>query len=206
METGGARLQEFEDSEGDPPAGSEELSAPPAEPAHVRDAANEPAAPGTDPAQEEGSGGAAEVQHGHLPANGGAVQEEGDTPSSEHGDDADDERRQRENVRVNVQFPVTVRLEGHEEQHCRSRNVSATGIGFSTRLPVENDARGAVTVHFPEWDFTKDVHVRFVKPIIAGRQVGAAFEELTPDERERLVKQVFAVQREQLQVQRQEKQ
>jgi hypothetical protein len=77
--------------------------------------------------------------------------------------------------------------------------VSATGIGFSTRLPIELDQRGEVTVEFDGWRFRKSFIVKFVKPILAGSQVGVQFEELTQEERERLVKQVFDVQRSQLQ-------
>jgi hypothetical protein len=81
----------------------------------------------------------------------------------------------------------------------RTRDVSATGIGFSTRLPVELEQRGEVTVEFDGWRFTKAFIVRFVKPILAGSQVGVQFDELTQEEREKLVKQVFDVQRAQLQ-------
>ncbi|MCW2950549.1 MAG: hypothetical protein JWN41_1562, partial [Thermoleophilia bacterium] len=39
---------------------------------------------------------------------------------------------------------------------------------------------------------------RFMKPILAGKVIGAQFERLSEEERERLVKQVFDVQRAQL--------
>ncbi len=114
--------------------------------------------------------------------------------------DLDDEegRQRRQNVRVNVQLPIIVRLAGRESIG-RTRNVSAAGMAFSTRLPVELDQRGEVTVEFDDWRFQKAFIIKFIKPILVGSQVGVQFEELTADERERLVKQVFDVQRAQLQ-------
>jgi c-di-GMP-binding flagellar brake protein YcgR len=121
------------------------------------------------------------------------------------GDNFDDDqpedeigRQRRQNVRVDVQLPISLRLAGRESMG-RTRDVSATGIGFSTRLPVELDQRGEVTVEFDGWRFRKAFIIKFVKPILAGSQVGVQFDELTQDERERLVKQVFDVQRAQLQ-------
>lgn len=118
-------------------------------------------------------------------------------------DPLDDElgRQRRQNVRVDVQLPIVVRMAGREAPG-RTRDVSATGIGFSTRLPVEIDQRGDVTVDFEDWRFRKAFIVRFIKPILAGCQVGVQFDELTQEEREKLVKQVFDVQRAQLQHQR----
>lgn len=118
-------------------------------------------------------------------------------------DPLDDEagRQKRQNVRVDVQLPIVLRMSGHESP-ARTRDVSATGIGFSTRLPVELEQRGEVTVDFRDWRFTKAFIVRFVKPILAGSQVGVQFEALSQEEREKLVKQVFDVQREQLQSKR----
>ncbi len=110
-------------------------------------------------------------------------------------------RQRRQNVRVDVQLPIMLRMAGREALG-RTRDVSATGIGFSTRLPVELDQRGEVTVEFDGWRFTKAFIVKFAKPILAGSQVGVQFDELTQEERERLVKQVFDVQRSQLQDQR----
>ncbi len=110
-------------------------------------------------------------------------------------------RQRRQNVRVDVQLPITLRLSGREAPG-RTRDVSATGVGFSTRLPVELDQRGEVTVEFSDWRFTKAFIVKFAKPILAGSQVGVQFDELTQEERERLVKQVFDVQRSQLQDQK----
>jgi c-di-GMP-binding flagellar brake protein YcgR len=115
----------------------------------------------------------------------------------------DDEagRQRRQNVRVDVQLPVTLRMGGREAP-ARTRDVSATGIGFSTRLPVEFDMRGECTIEFDGWHFRKAFVIRFIKPILAGHQVGVQFEELTQEEREKLVKQVFDLQRAQLQTKR----
>ncbi len=115
-------------------------------------------------------------------------------------DDVEDEigRTKRQNVRVDVQLPIVLSLAGRE-MPARTRDVSATGIGFSTRLPVEIDQRGEVVVEFSDWRFRKAFIVKFVKPILAGSVVGVQFDELTQEERERLVKQVFDVQRAQLQ-------
>ncbi|MCW2960161.1 MAG: PilZ domain [Thermoleophilia bacterium] len=115
-------------------------------------------------------------------------------------DDGQDDvlgRQRRQNVRVDVQLPITLRIAGRESA-ARSRDVSATGVGFSTRLPLEMNQRGEVTIDFGNWRFTKPFAVKFMKPILAGAQVGAQFEELSPEERESLVKQVFDVQRSQL--------
>lgn len=114
-------------------------------------------------------------------------------------DSIDDEigRQKRENVRVDVQLPLIVRMHGRELP-ARTRDVSATGVGFSTRLPVELEQHAEVDIEFDGWTFTKRVVIRFVKPLLAGSMVGAQFEALTEDERERLVKQVFDVQRSQL--------
>jgi len=111
-------------------------------------------------------------------------------------------RQRRQNVRVNVKIPLHVVIEGYPNSDARSRDLSATGVGFATRLPLDVDTPGLVTVHFAEWKFTKDFVVRFVKPILSGRIVGVQFEALTEDERERVVREVFAVQRAQLQEQR----
>ncbi|MEO6867654.1 MAG: PilZ domain-containing protein [Gaiellales bacterium] len=116
-------------------------------------------------------------------------------------DDTEAGRQRRQNVRVDVQLPITLHVGGRDLPG-RTRDVSATGIGFSTRLPIELEQRGEVTVEFADWRFRKAYIVRFVKPILAGCQVGVQFDELTPDERERLVKQVFDVQRLQLQTSR----
>lgn len=110
-------------------------------------------------------------------------------------------RQRRQNVRVDVQIPITIRMSGRDAPG-RTRDVSATGVGFSTRLPVELDQRGEVTIEFGTWQFTKAVVIRFIKPILAGNVIGAQFERLSDDERERLVKQVFDVQRAQLRVDR----
>lgn len=123
------------------------------------------------------------------------IRHEQQSDEDEHG------RQRRQNVRVDVQLPITLRMSGREAPG-RTRDVSATGIGFSTRLPVELDQRGDVVVEFEGWRFDKSFVVRFVKPILAGYQVGVQFEELTQEEREKLVKQVFDVQREQLRGQR----
>ena len=114
----------------------------------------------------------------------------------------DDGRQRRQNVRVTVKMPITVQIPGYPDTSARSRDLSATGVGFATRLPLEIETRGSVTVHFPGWDFTKAFVVRFVKPILSGRQVGVQYDELSDDEHESVVKQVFAVQRSQLQAQR----
>lgn len=115
----------------------------------------------------------------------------------------DDEigRQRRQNVRVDVQLPLLLRMAGREVP-ARTRDVSATGIGFSTRLPVELEQRGEVVVEFEGWRFEKAFIVRFTKPILAGMVVGVQFDELTQDEREKLVKYVFDIQRTQLQSQR----
>lgn len=119
-----------------------------------------------------------------------------ETPEPSLEDEAG--RARRQNVRVDVQLPMVLRMSGREAPG-RTSDVSATGIGFSTRLPVELDQRGEVTVEFNGWRFRKAFIVKFVKPILAGAKVGVQFEELTQDEGERLVKQVFDVQRAQLQ-------
>lgn len=113
--------------------------------------------------------------------------------------DSSDEvgRTLRQNVRVDVQLPIKVRLGGRDNLS-RTRDVSATGIGFSTRLPVEVDEHGEVVIEFDGWRFRKAFIVKFVKPILAGSVVGVQFEELSQEERERLVKQVFDLQRSQL--------
>jgi c-di-GMP-binding flagellar brake protein YcgR len=112
-------------------------------------------------------------------------------------------RQRRQNVRVDVHIPLTIRMSGRDAPG-RTRDVSATGVGFSTRLPVEMDQRGEVTIEFDDgWNFTKAVVIRFIKPILAGNVIGAQFEKLSADERERLVKQVFDVQRRQLKTDKQ---
>jgi len=118
--------------------------------------------------------------------------------AEQQAEEAELGRQRRQNVRVDVQLPITIYMSGREAQG-RTRDVSATGIGFSTRLPVELDQRGEVTIEFDGWRFRKPFVVRFCKPILAGTQLGVQFDELTQDERERLVKQVFDIQRAQLQ-------
>ncbi len=121
-----------------------------------------------------------------------------DGPVDEPGIDDEIGRQKRQNVRVSVQLPITLTLGGREAP-ARTRDVSATGIGFSTRLPVEHDQRGEVVVEFDGWRFRKAFIIKFVKPILAGSMVGVQFDELSQEERERLVKQVFDLQRAQLQ-------
>lgn len=125
--------------------------------------------------------------------------DDGDAGSADGPPPVDDEvgRQKRENVRVDVQLPLIVRMHGREIP-ARTRDVSATGIGFSTRLPVELEQHADVSIDFEDWTFDKRVTIRFIKPLLAGSMVGAQFDELTEDERERLVKQVFDVQRAQL--------
>lgn len=139
------------------------------------------------------------------PVAGGDDDDDEPAPREDDGaDDADelddDElgRQRRENVRVEVQLPLTIRIGGRETTG-RTRDMSATGVGFATREHVELNDRGEVTIEFDDWTFTKAFIVRFVKPILAGHQVGVQFDQLTADERERLVKLVFDVQRKQLQ-------
>ena len=107
-------------------------------------------------------------------------------------------RQRRQNVRVSVQYPMTLNYAGHPPAEGRTRDLSATGFGFATRLPLDIDATGMATINFPDWTFTKQFIVKFAKPIIAGRICGVQFVELTEDERELVVKEVFAVQREQI--------
>ncbi|MCW2926680.1 MAG: PilZ domain [Thermoleophilia bacterium] len=131
-------------------------------------------------------------------------QERADLEDADNGDSSSEDeagRQRRQNVRVDVQLPITLTFAGRTVPG-RTRDVSATGIGFSTRLPIGLDQRGDVIVEFDGWKFNKPFVVRFVKAILAGWQVGVQFDELTQDERERLVKQVFDVQRAQLQAQR----
>lgn len=119
----------------------------------------------------------------------------------EHAEDDEMGRQKRQNVRVDVQYPIVLRLDGRESLS-RTRDLSATGVGFSTRFPIDRDQGGEVTIDFPDWKFTKRFVARFIKPILAGWQVGAQFDDLTVEERERLVKEVFNVQRSQLQSRR----
>ena len=128
------------------------------------------------------------------------MQDATDNPAASPDDAEPDElgRQKRQNVRVSVQLPITLTVAGREVP-ARTRDVSATGIGFSTRLPVEHDQRGEVVVEFNGWRFRKAFIIKFVKPILAGSMVGVQFDELTQEERERLVKQVFDLQRAQLQ-------
>lgn len=116
--------------------------------------------------------------------------------------DIDLGKQRRQNVRVDVKYPVTMSIGNIHDVILRTRDISATGCGFSTRLPLETDMVGELTLEFPDWDFRKPFSVRFVKPILAGTQVGVQFIDLTEDERERLVKEVFDVQRTQLQSRR----
>ncbi len=106
--------------------------------------------------------------------------------------------QRRENVRVQVTLPITVSLDGHPSAENRTRDLSATGMGFSTRLPVKSGDMGTVTIHFSDWKFTKTFVVRFAKPILAGTQCGAEFVDLHDDEYRKLVKEVFNFQRAQL--------
>lgn len=106
--------------------------------------------------------------------------------------------QRRENVRVNIKIPVTIQIPGFAPVLNRTRDLSATGVGFATRLPLEVDMRGRVTIPFGTWTFTSGFIVRFCRPILAGKQVGAEFEDLTDENYRELVKEVFAVQRGQL--------
>ncbi len=106
--------------------------------------------------------------------------------------------QRRENVRVNIKIPVTIQIPGYAPVLNRTRDLSATGFGFATRLPLEVDMRGRVTIPFSSWTFTSGFIVRFCRPILAGKQVGAEFEDLTEDSYRELVKEVFAVQRGQM--------
>lgn len=122
--------------------------------------------------------------------------------ADELAEETEEERQRRENVRINIRCPVTVKIDGHESMRSRARDMSATGIGFSTRLPLEIGMSGRVTIHFDRWAFSKEFVVRFSRSIIAGKHVGVEFRELTQDEHERIVKEVFAIQREALRVER----
>ena len=123
-----------------------------------------------------------------------------DDVNDSSSDIADDEvgRSRRQNVRVSVQVPITLTLGGRKVP-ARTRDVSATGVGFSTRIAVAVDDRGEVLVNFATWQIQKSFIVRFARPILAGYHVGVQFDDLTQDERERLVKEVFDLQRAQLQ-------
>ncbi len=105
----------------------------------------------------------------------------------------------RRDVRVDVRFPMRLRIDGMgPPAPGRTRDLSATGFGFSTRFDLEKEVTGKVTLELPEWTFQKEFIVRFLKPIVAGSRVGAQFVDLTDDERDRLARVVFNVQREQL--------
>jgi hypothetical protein len=125
-----------------------------------------------------------------------------DAPLTADAFEAEAARQRRENVRINIRCPVTIRIDGHEPMRSRARDMSATGVGFSTRLPLDIDSVGRVTIHFDGWTFSKEFVVRFCRPIIAGKHIGAEFNQLTQDEHERIVKQVFSVQREELRLER----
>lgn len=128
---------------------------------------------------------------------GAAPEADGDGDAGEVEDEAG--RTRRQNVRVSVKYPITVKIAGLPDYIGRTRDISATGVGFATRAPLEVDMEGTVSVEFPTWKLTKQFVVRFVRPILAGRQVGVQYSELTHDEHEQVVKEVFTVQREQLQ-------
>lgn len=127
---------------------------------------------------------------------------EQELPTQAETDEDEAGRRRRQNVRVNVQYPITLHVPGQPGITARTRDLSATGVGFATRLPLEVGATGVVVVHFSTWNFSKEIEVRFVKPILAGKMIGAQFADLSEDEREQVVKEVFAVQRTQLQAQK----
>jgi c-di-GMP-binding flagellar brake protein YcgR len=120
-----------------------------------------------------------------------------DTTSDEPVFEIDEEtgRLKRENVRIDVKLPITVSFEDGPTVETRTRDVSATGLGFATRVPLAIEQRGAVTLQFSDWQFAKDFTVRYVKPILAGNQVGVQFDDLRDDEYSKLVKEVFAIQR-----------
>lgn len=114
-------------------------------------------------------------------------------------DDRSDEagRQQRQNVRVDVRIPFEIELAGTMVD-VRTRDLSATGIGFVTRLPVELETEGVAHIDFGSWRFEQQFVCKFVKPLLAGWQVGAQFCDLEEDQRERLVREVFDIQRAQL--------
>jgi c-di-GMP-binding flagellar brake protein YcgR len=121
----------------------------------------------------------------------------GGAPETEAG------RQRRQNVRVDVKLPLEVSANGHAGAYARSRDLSATGVGFATRVPLEIDDTGNISVEFEDgWKLESKFQVRFVKPIIAGRQVGVQFVELNEDDTRRLTSTVFAIQREMLKRQR----
>ncbi len=105
-----------------------------------------------------------------------------------------DVEQKREDVRVNVHLPLQLRVSGYPAQDIRTRDLSGTGVGFATRLPVEMNQRASVTIMFDGWEFRSDVEIKFVKPIIAGVQVGAQFVDLVESDYERIVKIVFEYQ------------
>jgi hypothetical protein len=127
-------------------------------------------------------------------------EEEVRTEAQREADEAGRQRRQ--NVRVMVQYPLTLNVNGHPSAEIRTRDLSATGFGFATRIPLAVEDTGMATIKFDDWTFNKRFIVKFVKPIIAGRICGVQFDQLTEDEREQVVKEVFAVQRAQIQSQK----
>ncbi len=107
--------------------------------------------------------------------------------------------QRRDNVRISVRYPIVVHVQGHPRFEGRCRDISATGVGFTTRLPVEVGESGRLTVSFPTWELEAAFVVRFSAPILAGRRIGAEYVDLGDDLSEKVAREVFALQRQHLQ-------
>ena len=114
------------------------------------------------------------------------------------GDRQHQAAQRRSHVRVEMERSIRVRGLGHAAEDASLMDLSGTGCGFRTTLPLEEGTKAFVTIAFEGWLLDCPVRCRFVRIDGRSRYVGAEFEGLTKGEVEQVVKEVFVEQRRQL--------
>jgi c-di-GMP-binding flagellar brake protein YcgR len=110
---------------------------------------------------------------------------------------ADDQQR-RQNFRVDLSGRCRLKIGRYPETDAELVDLSGTGCSVHTRLPGGKGDRGTITVAFAEWTLKTTVVVRFARTQPGRRFLGLEFDGLFKADRDRVVREVFALQRRQL--------
>lgn len=107
--------------------------------------------------------------------------------------------QRRDNVRVDVTLGCEVKIARTSLTKVTLVDLSGTGCGIRTWLPIEEGSSGRIIIPFDTWTLDAPFTARFVRNDPgAGAYVGVQFDLLTKSEVEHIVREVFTELRRQL--------